>query len=239
MEATAEGGVTFDPAVLRAVADITSAVSKEIVFDSSEFDGMSMKVTMVDPSHTMICSSELSIADPVQGRWAVEISRLQKALTGKEVTLSCDGALVVKAGHMVTRIPLLEPSDPPKVPRIEYTAHATILASDLKAIVKGTDAKKVQFISLAIDEQGVTVESRDDMGYGQTLAVPPEECLDLSVELPARATFGTDMLQRFLSNVPNDASLELDMSKDYPIRISLSGEGWRSEWVCAPVILDE
>ena len=239
MEATAEGGVTFDPAVLRAVADITSAVSKEIVFDSSEFHGTKMKVTMVDPSHTMICSSELDIADPVQGRWAVEISRLQKALTGKEVTLSCDGALVVKAGHMVTRIPLLEPADPPKVPSIGYTAHASILASDLKAIVKGTDAKKVQFISLVIDEQGVTVESRDDMGYGQTLAVPPEECLSLDVESPARATFGTDMLQRFLSNVPNDASLGLDMSQDYPMRISLSGEGWESEWVCAPVILDE
>ena len=180
--------------------------------------------------------STLSIPAPVQGRWAVEIDKLQQALKGKEVTVSYDGALVVQAGHMVSRIPLMEPEDCPKVPNIEYTAHATILASDLRAVVRETDGKKVPFIALTIDEQGVTVESRDEMGYGQTLAVPPEECLDLTVESPARATFGTDMMQRFLKNVPNDAEISLDMSKDYPMRISLAGEGWTSEWVCAPVI---
>lgn len=230
------GRVTFDPSIMKTVADLTSSVSKEMTFDSTDFDGMSMKVTMVDPSHTMICSSMLSIPAPVQGRWAVEIDKLQQALKGKEASMSYDGALVVQAGHMVSRIPLMEPEDSPKVPSIDYTAHATILASDIKAIVKDTDAKKVPFVALTIDEQGVTVESRDEMGYGQTLAVPPEECLDLTVEVPARATFGTDLMQRFLKNVPNDAEISLDMSKDYPIRISLTGEGWQSEWVCAPVI---
>ena len=229
------GRVTLDPAILRTVADLTSTVSKEMTFVPVE-DGRGMKVTMVDPSHTMICSSLMSISSPVQGKWAVEISKLQQALKGREVTLGCDGALVVQAGHMVSRIPLMEPEDCPKVPSIEYTAHATILASDLKAIVKDTDPKKVPFIALTIDEQGVTVESRDEMGYGQTLAVPPEECLDLLVEQPARATFGTDMMQRFLKNVPNDSEISMDMSKDYPMRISLGGEGWSSEWVCAPVI---
>lgn len=227
------GKVTFDPSVMKTVADLTSTVAKEMTFVPSD-EGM--RVTMVDPSHTMICSSTLSIPAPVQGRWAVEIDKLQQALRGKEVSISCDGALVVQAGHMVSRIPLMEPEDCPKVPNIEYTAHATILASDLRAVVRETDGKKVPFIALTIDEQGVTVESRDEMGYGQTLAVPPEECLDLTVEVPARATFGTDMMQRFLKNVPNDAEISLDMSKDYPMRISLTGDGWSSEWVCAPVI---
>lgn len=227
------GKVTFDPSVMKTVADLTSTVAKEMTFVPSD-EGM--RVTMVDPSHTMICSSTLSTPSPVQGRWAVEIDKLQQALRGKEVSMSCDGALVVQAGHMVSRIPLMEPEDAPKVPSIEYTAHATILASDLRAVVRETDGKKVPFIALTIDGQGVTVESRDEMGYGQTLAVPPEECLDLTVEVPARATFGTDMMQRFLKNVPNDAEITLDMSKDYPVRISLAGEGWSSEWVCAPVI---
>ena len=71
------GRVTFDPSIMKTVADLTSSVSKEMTFDSTDFDGMSMKVTMVDPSHTMICSSMLSIPAPVQGRWAVEIDKLQ------------------------------------------------------------------------------------------------------------------------------------------------------------------
>ena len=231
-----EGGVRFDPAVLRTVADLTSAVAKEMTFMPS---GDGMRVTMVDPSHTMICDSTLDIPSPMEGGWAVDISRLRSALTGKEVIMSCDGALVVGSGHMVSRIPLMEPEPCPKVPSIDWTAHATILASDLRTIVRGTDPKKVQFVTLSIDGDGVKVESRDDLGYGTTLSVPPEECVDLTVEVPAKATFGTDMMQRFLSNVPADAEVMLDMSKDYPMRISLAGSGWTCQWVCAPVIRDE
>ena len=47
------------------------------------------------------------------------------------------------------------------------------------------------------------------------------------------------MLGRFIKTLPTGAEIRISESRDYPLKVSLSLDGFDAEWVCAPVIVDE
>lgn len=222
---------------LKQMLDILSAVTDELVMSKRD-DGWT--VMAVDKSHTTMVRIRTPLLPVTDEPWAVRIDDIRKGLKGDTVDISLDTSLMVAAGNTRTRMPLLTPEIPnQRFPSLSGDASATILADDFKAILKDADAKKVNHVILTISEDGVVLDATDDQGYGQTLRIPPEECLDIDASTPAKSRYSLDLLGGFIKNLPTGAEIRLSESTDYPLMISLSQSGFDAEWVCAPVIVTE
>ena len=220
---------------LKAVLDVMSCVTDEVTFISLPDGGTECK--SADSSHTAMCLCTLEGTFPAP-RMAFAIDELQRTLKTPTVGIELGDRVTVTSGHTVTRLRTIADDDSSlRMPSLTYDASATVQAPDLRALVRDADPKRVFYVRLTIDGDGVTLVADDEAGYGQTVTIPPEECLDISGS--ASTTLSLDYLKRFLSAVPNDAELRVEMSDDYPVRVSLTGEGWSAQWVCAPVILEE
>lgn len=222
---------------LKQMLDILSSVTDELVMSKRD-DGWTIQA--VDKSHTTMVRIRTPLLPVTDSPWAVRIDDIRKGLKGDEVDISLDGSLTVAAGNTFTRMPLLTPEVPnQRFPALSGDASASILADDLKAILKDADAKRVSHVLLTIDDVGVRLDATDDQGFGQMLHIPPEECMDLDVQQRARSRYGLDLLGRFIRTLPTGAEIRLSASNDYPLLVSLSLQGFDAEWVCAPVIVDE
>lgn len=222
---------------LKQMLDILSSVTDELVMSKRD-DGWTIQA--VDKSHTTMVRIRTPLLPVTDEPWAVRIDDIRKGLKGDEVELALDSALEIAAGNTRTRMPLLTPEVPnQRFPALSGDASASILADDLKAILKDADAKRVSHVLLTIDDVGVRLDATDDQGFGQTLHIPPEECMDLDVQQRARSRYGLDLLGRFIRTLPTGAEIRLSASNDYPLLVSLSLQGFDAEWVCAPVIVDE
>lgn len=223
---------------LKQMLDILSSVTDELVMSKRD-DGWT--VMAVDKSHTTMVRIRTPLLPVTDSPWAVRIDDIRKGLKGDEVDISLDGSLTVAAGNTFTRMPLLTPEIPnQKFPALKNSdASASILADDLKAVLKDADAKTVSHVLLTIDDVGVRLDATDDQGFGQMLHIPPEECMDLDVQQRARSRYGLDLLGRFIKTLPAGAEIRISASTDYPVLVSLSLDGFDAEWVCAPVIMTE
>lgn len=222
---------------LKQMLDILSSVTDELVMSKRD-DGWTIQA--VDKSHTTMVRIRTPLLPVTDEPWAVRIDDIRKGLKGDEVELALDSALEIAAGNTRTRMPLLTPEVPnQRFPALSGDASASILADDLKAILKDADAKRVSHVLLTIDDVGVRLDATDDQGFGQTLHIPPEECMDLDVQQRARSRYGLDLLGRFIRTLPAGAEIRVSASNDYPLLVSLSLQGFDAEWVCAPVIVDE
>ena len=220
---------------VRHVLDMMACVTDEVAFEPC---GEGFSCIAMDPSKTCVCRCLVRSDATDMGRWAVRVSELSKAMRTKRVILDdSDGRLTVTSGRTVSRVPLLSAEDPPKFPELEYTATATILAQDLRGLVRTSDPKKVYYVRMTVDSDGVTMVADDDAGYGQTLTVPPEECID--IDGSAATALSLDHLTRLAKAVPSDAELTMAMADGYPVKVSLGGDGWRAELLCAPILTED
>ena len=222
---------------LRQMLDLLSSVTDELVMSKRD-DGWTIQA--VDKSHVTMIRIRTPLLPVTDEPWAVKIEDIRKGLKGDEVELTLDSALIIAAGNTRTRMPLLTPEVPnQRFPSLSGDASAAILADDLKAILKDADAKRVNHVLLTIDDVGVRLDATDDQGYGQALHIPPEECMDLDIQQRSSSRYGLDMLGRFIKTLPTGAEIRISESGDYPLKVSLSLDGFDAEWVCAPVIVDE
>ena len=222
---------------LKQMLDLLSSVTDELVMAKRD-DGWTIQA--VDKSHVTMIRIRTPLLPVTDEPWAVRIEDIRKGLKGDEVELTLDSALIIAAGNTRTRMPLLTPEVPnQRFPSLSGDASASILADDLKSILKDADAKRVNHVLLTIDDVGVRLDATDDQGYGQSLHIPPEECMDLDVLSKAESRYGLDMLGRFIKTLPTGAEIRISESRDYPLKVSLSLDGFDAEWVCAPVIVDE
>lgn len=222
---------------LKQMLDILSSVTDELVMSKRD-DGWT--VMAVDKSHTTMVRIRTPLLPVTDDPWSVRIDDIRKGLKGDTVSITLNTALEIAAGNTRTRMPLLTPEIPnQRFPALNGDASASILADDLKAVLKDADAKTVNHVLLSVTEDGVTLDATDDQGYGQTLRIPPEECLDIDPSVPARSRFSLDLLGRFIKTLPAGAEIRISASTDYPVLISLSLDGFDAEWVCAPVIMTE
>ena len=222
---------------LRQMLDLLSSVTDELVMAKRD-DGWTLQA--VDKSHVTMIRIRTSLLPVTDEPWAVRIEDIRKGLKGDEVELTMDSSLIVAAGNTRTRMPLLTPEIPnQRFPSLSGDASASILADDLRTILKDADAKRVNHVLLTIDDVGVRLDATDDQGFGQMLHIPPEECMDLDVQQRARSRYGLDLLSRFVRTLPAGAEIRVSASTDYPLLVSLSLQGFDAEWVCAPVIVDE
>ena len=222
---------------LRQMLDLLSSVTDELVMSKRD-DGWTLQA--VDKSHVTMIRIRTPLLPVTDEPWAVRIDDIRKGLKGDEVDISLDDALIIAAGNTRTRMPLLTPEIPnQRFPSLSGDASASILADDLRTILKDADAKRVNHVLLTIDDVGVRLDATDDQGFGQMLHIPPEECMDLDVQQRARSRYGLDLLSRFVRTLPAGAEIRVSASTDYPLLVSLSLQGFDAEWVCAPVIVDE
>lgn len=222
---------------LKQMLDLLSAVTDELVMAKRD-DGWTLQA--VDKSHVTMIRIRTPLLPVTDEPWAVRIDDIRKGLKGDEVDISLDDALIIAAGNTRTRMPLLTPEIPnQRFPSLSGDASASILADDLRTILKDADAKRVNHVLLTIDDVGVRLDATDDQGFGQMLHIPPEECMDLDVQQRARSRYGLDLLSRFVRTLPAGAEIRVSASTDYPLLVSLSLQGFDAEWVCAPVIVDE
>lgn len=222
---------------LKQMLDLLSAVTDELVMAKRD-DGWTLQA--VDKSHVTMIRIRTPLLPVTDEPWAVRIDDIRKGLKGDEVDISLDDALIIAAGNTRTRMPLLTPEIPnQRFPSLSGDASASILADDLRTILKDADAKRVNHVLLTIDDVGVRLDATDDQGFGQMLHIPPEECMDLDVLSKAESRYGLDLLSRFVRTLPAGAEIRVSASTDYPLLVSLSLQGFDAEWVCAPVIVDE
>lgn len=221
---------------LKAVLDALSCVTDEAVFTPADKDGL-WALSAVDPSHVAMVMCALDSPMPVEGQWAVAVPELRKALKTSTVRMEAtEGRLTVVAGRVTTAMRLLTPRGVPKAPNITFDSRATVLASDLKSLVKGA-GRGVEHVVLTVDQDtGLTATALDQGGYGQTVRVPAEECLD--IEGSATVRLGIAYARAWLSTLADGAEVRMDLSTDVPVRMRVEGPGWSAEWVCAPVILE-
>lgn len=225
---------TYDSRMLRTVLDLVSSVTDELEV-SHDRGGWSVSAT--DPSHTSMVMAELDAEPLCEGTWRVRLADLQRSLRGTEVALSADGVLSATSGNMTSRMRLLATEGSSREPALRFSATASFLAQDAVDLVKGSDPKVCQAVRVSVDGDGVSMVADDGSGYGLTLHVPPQECMEL--EGSGAAHLSLSLMTAFLSKVPRDAELRLELSDDYPVRMTVGGEHWSCAWVCAPMIFDE
>lgn len=226
----------MESAPLRAVCALMSTVTTEMTILQSE---SKWKVSATDNSHTVMCTCTIDSPLPVGDAegWCVRLQDIQRALSADRIGIAAeDGYLRIRAGRMTSRMRLLTPEAPPKVPKLSLDSYAVVLASDLRELVTTAD-RRVDRVAFVLDGDGLTVNALDDDMAGRTLHVPPEELLDslgsAAVVLSVRNT------EPFVKALPKDAEVRLEMADDYPVRAVVQGDGWTCEWLCAPIIESE
>ena len=230
--------VKVSPTALGAVLDMMASVTDEVTFSESPEGGWECMAT--DRAHVAMCRCTLDAESLGADGWAVEISRLRRALKGDEADISVEGGrLTVVAGRVRTVLPLVEPADRVRFPTLDLPAEVAILSSDLSEAVMVDDPRKVSCMRFVLDDGGLTMAAEEDggTGYDRSVTVPPEECIDM---LGSAATaMPLDYVARLAKAVPKGSDIRLGMADAYPLSVSVSGEGWTAVWMCAPRISDE
>lgn len=220
---------------LKAACAVMSPAARELDVSFSD-DGWVMSA--IDPTKAMICNVTIS-ARPLPEPFSVPFESMLRAIRGDTLTIAQEaGLVIVRAGNVSTRIRTLVPDAPFRLPReFEYTAHASVLSDDLRDILSSADPSRVGTAKLVIDRDGLTVNVLDSSGEGQMLTVPPEECISLEGE--AAAGYNVRMLAALLKAVPRGSEILIEMGEDYPMRLTVEGEGWSAWCVLAPLIEEE
>lgn len=231
-QSISEGTVRVPSKALKAACAVMSPVARELDVSFSE-DGWLMSA--IDQTKTAMCSVTID-APPLPEPFSVPFEAMLRAIRGDTLRVSQeDGLIIVKGGNVSTRIRTLVPDAPFRMPRqFEYSAHVGVLVDDLRDIASSADPSKVGTARVVIDDDGLTVNVLDSSGEGQTLAVPPEECL--SLEGAAAAGYNVRMLASLLKAVPRGSEVLIGMGDDYPMRLSVEGEGWSAWCILAPLV---
>ena len=234
-QSISEGTVRIPSKALKAACAIMSPVARELDVSFTE-DGWLMSA--MDQTKTAMCSVTID-APPLPSPFSVPFDAMLKAIRGDTLRVSQeDGLIIVKGGNVSTRIRTLVPDAPFRMPRqFEYSSHVSVLVDDLRDITASADPSKVGTARIVIDRDGLAVNVLDTAGEGQTLTVPPEECL--SLDGTSAAGYNVRMLASLLKAVPRGSEVLIEGGDDYPMRLSVEGEGWSAWCVLAPLVSEE
>lgn len=212
-----------------------------------QIDGNGIKLRAMDLSQIALVDLELpasvfeeyNVEKPVNiGIDFAELSKITKRLKPEDrIELSLENRLKMVFKGETTRsfsLAVIEStSNPPKEPKIEFTADLKIISGTLKEALK--DAELVSnHVSFRLAD-GVYIKADGDTG-SVDIKFEKEKVMGLSVKEEARAVFALDQLNNLLKASDAQSLILIKMRTDAPIRMEYAIGDGRVVYYLAPRI---
>lgn len=231
------GSLMFDAVTLSTALELVSTQCDTVDLSPCPegWKVSAMTVNGVTMSVVTIPSSVLEGTVPEP--FAVDAADWRKALKGMgKVTLTVNGGRAeVSSGRVRVALRTMIVEKVPRVPTFEADAMAVMKATELSPVSRLTDRRTEEW-RISVQDGVMEVTALDDQAYGASVALEPSVCQGSATSRYPHASWTA-----FLSSLPSDAVLSIEMCTDYPARVEVSSDSvpWTAVWLVAPRIVEE
>ncbi len=193
-----------------------------------------LSVRAVDPANVAMVSLELDreAFDSFQaseGELGIDLTKLtdilQMADKTDKIELEVDEEahkLAVRMSGLSYTVSLLDPSSirkEPKVPNLELPARVVMRGEELRRAIKASE-KVGEYMSMSVTQDAFILEAEGDTDKVR-LEIPRDQLIELHPG-EARSLFSLDYLGDISKVLAKTDEVELEIGKDYPIKINFT-----------------
>ncbi|MGE4374703.1 MAG: DNA polymerase sliding clamp [Methanoculleus sp.] len=230
---------------LRAVVQTVHPLVDEARVDVSP---TGIKIRAVDPASVAavgvdVPSSACKSFAGSDGSFGLDFDRLSdyvSALGGGEVGVDVEGSrLLLESGRIEYRLNTLDPSairKPPKIPELTFAAEVELSGAEFRRAIRG--AKLVgDHVVMGVEDDRFMVESEGEVQRFK-LEMLAGELLGMRAGR-ARSMFSLEYLSTIAKALAGAQRVKLELSTDYPLRVSAEIAGIAVRYLIAPRIEEE
>ena len=164
-----------------------------------------------------------------------DIKRIS-ALKG-DITIHDGPRLICKSGGLKVVVPTEgDPAHTRAVPNLTPSCRFTVLSDALRYFAKVSDVDAL-FCEIEVGENLTMTAMDRDIGRGISYTFTEEECQ--IEEGSCRSAYSLSKVRGLFKVMPKDVPIELALDNDFPVTVSIEGDGWHGKCLMAPCIISE
>ena len=154
-----------------------------------------------------------------------------------DITIAMGPRLVCRSGGLKVTVPTEpRPERPRTVPELTADTHVSVSSDALRYFAKVSDVDAL-FCVMDIGETMTMTAMDDDIGRGIAYTFSDDECqVD---DGGCCSAYSLTKVRGLFKVLPKDGLVTLGLAKDFPVTISVEGDGWRGRCLMAPCIISE